>query len=99
MNNPSDRLQFSFLARQLYPENAKELVRIYKEITETPYSYLFIDSTQATHNIFRFRRDIFCLDYVTIFTTIPTIINNEVVKNEVCGEGLAFSTRFEKQQM
>lgn len=99
MNNPSDRSQFSFLARQLYPENAKELIRIYKEITELPYSYLFIDLTQATHNTFRFRTDIFCPDYVTIFTTVPTIINNELVEDEVFGAGRSFLTRIEKHQV
>lgn len=55
MNNPRDRTQFQYSARQLFPENAKELSRVYKDITaEKPYSYLFIDLNQKTHNLFRF---------------------------------------------
>lgn len=64
MNNPRDRSQFQYLARQLFPENPKELVRIYKEVTQDkPYSYLFIDLNQSTHNVFRFRTDIFNPNY------------------------------------
>jgi hypothetical protein len=42
--NPRDKLQFQFLARQIYPENSKDLLRVYKEITQEPHSYLLIRS-------------------------------------------------------
>lgn len=100
MNNPRDRLQFLYLARQLYPENAKELVRIYKEITEEPFSYLFIDLTQSTHNLLRFRTDIFNREYATVFcSALPDVINDEKVQNEVFGEGQAYVACFKKHQM
>lgn len=99
-NNPRDRLQFSHLARRLYPENSKELVRIYKEITEEPYSYLFIDLTQSTHNLFRFRTDIFNPNYTTVFCpSIPNVINQEQVENEMCGQGSAYVVCFKEHQL
>lgn len=101
MNNPRDRSQFSYLARQLFPENWKELSRIYNTVTESPFSYLFIDLNQTTHNLFRFRTDIFNPNYATVFcvSPLPFEINNEKVENEEFGEGSAFSANFERFQM
>lgn len=101
LNSPRDRQQFNFLARQIYPNNPKELVRIYNEITEKPYSYLFIDLTQTTHNLFRFRTDIFNPAYSTVYCQypLPNEINGELVCNENCTEGSAFSAGFEEMQM
>lgn len=100
MNNPRDKQQFQFLARQLYPENSKELLRVYNEITQEPYSYLLIDLTQATHHIFRFRTDIFNPFYATIFcSALPPSINDELIQHEVCGEGSAYAACFKEQQL
>lgn len=68
--NPRDQQQFQFLARQIYPENAKDLVRIYKEITFSPHNYLLIDLTQAINDNLRFRTDIFNKFYCTIYCKI-----------------------------
>lgn len=67
MNNPRDRSQFQYLARQLYVECPKKLGRVYKEVVQRPYGYLFIDLTQDTHDLFRFRTDI--LNIYIIFNT------------------------------
>lgn len=100
MNNPRDRLQFSYLARQLYPENAKDLLRVYKETTDEPFTYLLIDLTQKTHNLFRFRTDIFNPNYATVFCPkIPSVINDELVQHEVCGQGQAHIACFKEQQV
>lgn len=100
MNNPRDRSQFQFLARQLYPECPRELVQVYKQITDEPYSYLFIDLNQNTHSLFRFQTDIFNQNYSTIFCPqIPIEINGERTQYEVCGEGSAYSANFTKCQM
>lgn len=48
--SPRDILQFSYLARQIYPENSKDLCRLFKEITRTSHSYIFIDLTQDVHH-------------------------------------------------
>lgn len=68
--NPRDQQQFQFVARQIYPENPKDLVRIYKETTSSPHSYLLIDLTQATNDNLRFRTNIFNKLYCTVFCKI-----------------------------
>jgi GTPase SAR1 family protein len=68
--NPRDKMQFQNLARQIYPENFKELQRIYKETTEEPHGYLLIDLTQDIHDFLRFRTDIFNKEFTTCFCAI-----------------------------
>lgn len=100
MNNPRDRSQFQYLARQLYVECPKELERVYKEV-QRPYGYLFIDLTQDTHDLFRFRTDIFNPNYLTVFcpSQLPNEINDEPIRHEVCGEGSAFTASFKGRQI
>lgn len=57
--NPRDQAQFQHLARQIYPNNSSTLTRVYKDATEKPHTYLFIDLTQAISDQLRFRADIF----------------------------------------
>lgn len=100
LKNPRDPSQFLYLARQIYPENPRELTDLYKRITQQPYTYLFIDLSQNTHDLLRFRGDIFNPYYSTIFCSkIPTTINGETVNHEMCEKGSAYSTCFEKQQL
>lgn len=101
MKNPRDKQQFQYLARQLYPENWRELLRLYKSVTESPYSYLFIDLNQNTHDLLRFRTDIFNPDYCVVIcpAQLPNFINGKAVENEACGEGRAFSAYFKKMQL
>lgn len=100
MNNPRDRAQFQFLCRQLWPENPKALLNVYKEVTQSPFSYIYIDLNQKTHNLFRFRTDIFNPNYSTIFVEkIPQQINGEEVQHEKCGEGLAYVASFTRSQL
>lgn len=68
--NPRDQQQFLYLARQIYPENAKDLLKIYKEATSKPHKYLLIDLTQEISEILRFRTNIFNLNYCTIYCKI-----------------------------
>lgn len=96
MNNPRDRSQFKYLARQLY-ENPRELERVYKEACSSPYSYFFVDLTQNTHNLLRFRTDILNPNYLTVFCPpIPHEINNEIIKDEGCDQGKVFTLCFKK---
>lgn len=61
--NPRDKAQFNHLARQIYPENVAMLQKMYKSITATAHSYLFIDLTQGINDILRFRTNIFNKEY------------------------------------
>lgn len=81
--NPRDQQQFQFFARQIYPENPKDLVRIYKEVTSISHSYLLIDLTQGINDNLRVRTDIFNKFYCTVFCKVK---NNELEAEEFEGE-------------
>ena len=58
-NNPRDRSQISFLARQMYPRNSKFLEEAYEDATSKPHSYLLIDLKQTTPEDLRVQSNIF----------------------------------------
>lgn len=68
--NPRDQLQFQFLSRQIFPDNSKEVLRIYKEVTNTPHNYLLIDLTQDIHELLRIRSNIFQKDHCEIYCNL-----------------------------
>ena len=41
--NVRDKLQITYLARQMYPSNPKHMIEAYTDATNEPYSYLFVD--------------------------------------------------------
>ncbi len=50
MNNPRDRNQVKYLARQVWPENSLYLLEAYHDAVEnTKYGYLLLDLTQTIH--------------------------------------------------
>ena len=57
--NVRDRNQFSFLARQVYPENSDSLYRAYLDATSRPHGYLILDFSQDTNDRIRFRTNVF----------------------------------------
>lgn len=62
-NNPRDRSQIYFLARQMYPTNPNFLVECYEDSTmEKPFGYLLIDLKQSTSKDKRIRTGIFLKD-------------------------------------
>lgn len=92
--NPRDISQIGFFARQLCPDNYSEFVRLFKEITDKPYSYLLIDCSQDMPNCFRFRTNIFESKYCEIICEKPsrdTKINGEKVEIESIGEKQVYS--------
>ncbi len=83
--NPRDKQQFSFLARQIYPENSKELLRVYNEVMKKPHAYFIIDLTQDCNELLRFRTDIFNSNYLAIcYTNVED--NNEIESETIEGE-------------
>lgn len=90
--NPRDPSQFQHLARQIYPNNSRCLSNVYKEVTEKPHSYLFIDLTQSVNDQLRFRADIFnphgCVCYPN--TKTVSLRENAIEKDENTGEPLYF---------
>lgn len=101
MNNPVDRNQISYISKQ-FCGCPSALSKVYKEIiSENPYSYLFVDLHQGTHELLRFRSDILNPNYLTVFcpSNIPAEINGERVENENCAEGQAYSICFKRCQL
>lgn len=82
--NPRDKQQFSHLARQIYPENSAELVRVYNDVMRAPHAYFIIDLTQECNELLRFRTDIFNSEYLAI--CFANIDQHDVESEKVKGE-------------
>lgn len=81
--SPRDLNQIRYLSRQI-SDSGDKVFQIYKELTnDTPHSYLFIDLTQNTPSILRFRSDIFS-DISEVFCVPNTsrIVSHETYQNE-----------------
>ena len=62
LNNPRDRLQLSYLARQMFPDNSKFLMECFSDAVENKhYGYLLLDFTQTTYKDHRVQTEI-CFD-------------------------------------
>lgn len=92
--NPRDKSQIFPLARQIYPENSKALINVYKEATSKPYGYLFLDLTQTVNEILRFQTDIFNKKYITCFCPINLL--NTCEKYETIEGKPTYSTSVKK---
>jgi len=57
--NPRDKTQIVHLARQVYPENISGFHKTYLDVCKDPHSCLFLDFTQSTNSLLRFRTKIF----------------------------------------
>ena len=57
--NPRDASQFASLARQMYPNKSAFAVEAYKDATQLPYSYLFVDLRTEQDEDLRLRTNIF----------------------------------------
>jgi hypothetical protein len=59
MRNPSDKLQASMLAKQLYPGQQQFFLDAYKDACSKPYGYLVIDMSSNSPDDLRLRTNIF----------------------------------------
>ena len=57
--NPRDAGQFSILARQMYPTGSKFAEEAYRDATERPFGYLFVDLKPQQDKQYRLRTNIF----------------------------------------
>ncbi|KAG8238775.1 hypothetical protein J437_LFUL016614 [Ladona fulva] len=64
---------------QVYPENSRELERVYKESTKEPFGYLVLDLGQDTDDRFHFRTKIFPEDETT---TVFMHVNDEKIEEQ-----------------
>jgi len=59
MKNPSDQLQASNLAKQLYPGRTKFFMEAYKDACSESFGYLFLDLSQDTPDDMRLQTNVF----------------------------------------
>ena len=59
LKNVRDRNQFSFLAREVYPENSDSLYRAYLDATSRPHVCLILDFSQDTDDRVMYRTNVF----------------------------------------
>ena len=59
VKNPCDKVQVSFLARQVFPHKSKILQQAYNDATSKPHSYLLLDFQQSTPENRRLKSEIF----------------------------------------
>ena len=65
--NPRDAGQFAVLARQMYPSGSKFAVEAFKDATEKPYGYLFVDLKPDTDEQYRLRTNIFPREQTVVY--------------------------------
>ena len=53
--NPRECQQIAHLSRQMYPGESKVMTEAFRDATQEPYSYLFIDMKPTTHDALRLR--------------------------------------------
>lgn len=58
-NNPRDKSQIKYLARQTYPDNPNFVIDAYKQACQDPFGYLVLDFTQTTPDYYRLSSGIF----------------------------------------
>ena len=66
--NPSDKLQVSTLARQLYPRSTNRFMDAFQDATSQPYTYLFVDLSQNCPEELRLRTNIFPGELTMVYT-------------------------------
>lgn len=63
MRSMRNKRYFSYLARQLAPNNWRSLENAYIEALKIPYSHFCVDMSQRTNDLFRIKSDILQPDY------------------------------------
>ena len=76
--NPRDATQMRHLGMQIFPDNPGELMRIYREVTSAPHSYILLDFTQSASDLFRFQTDIFNQNHSTYYCPRHLLLDKNV---------------------
>lgn len=82
-----DIQQIEVFFRQICPQNNKNLIKLYKEVTAQPYSYLVFDFSQKCNNLLRISTNIF--NYGNFFECFGT---DQQINQETKEEGSPDST-------
>lgn len=75
--NPRDMSQILPLARQIFPQNVREFVKVYNEVTLPAHGYIVLDLTQNGNNLFRIRSNIFEKNFCVTYCTTNDLNNKD----------------------
>jgi len=67
--NPRDVSQFSYFARQICPDNWKNLEKVYKNVCNIPFTPFIIDLSQKANSILKYKTNIFNEGYFECYAT------------------------------
>jgi hypothetical protein len=74
-----DIQQIACFLRQVYPHDHKNILKVYKDVTSIPYSYLLFDFSQKCNDLLRIKTNIFNNGkFFECYSTEPTIKQNSV---------------------
>jgi predicted kinase len=65
--NPRDATVVDFVARQAFPNNRNYLLDAFKDATNGPHGYLFLDFTQQCPDDIRVRSNLFCPNGIAVY--------------------------------
>ena len=65
--NVRDKGQISYVGRQIYPGRSKVFMEAYTDAVSYPHSYLLIDMTATTNDLYRLRSKIFPAEQMIIY--------------------------------
>jgi len=68
--NVRGRNQFTYLARQVYPEDSNGLYESYLDATRKPHGYLLLGLAQDTANFLRFRTNTFPSEVTVVYAPL-----------------------------
>jgi hypothetical protein len=66
-NNPRDKSQITYMAKQIFPKHIKYLVECYNDACSQSYGYLFLDFKQETDDSLRFQSNILSSDKTVVY--------------------------------
>lgn len=86
--NIRDASSIHHLAKQVCPSHSKEFAKLFLNNINRPYSYLFLDFTPTTPDVFRYRENILS-DYPTVYINDTEV--QKLKKYGTCSETPAYS--------
>lgn len=78
--NSRDINQINYLARQIFPDHKSSFLKVFKEITKQPYSYLIIDISQCCCPCLRIKTDIFNKNYFVTYASDSDYDNQKFIE-------------------
>ncbi len=82
--NPRDARQINYLGRQIYPNKARYMTKIYDDATVSPHSYLLVDLHKKTSELVRLRTRVMPYEQVGTTLAMPTYVDKQAFDEHGC---------------